>query len=86
MFLILVVLSRLGLIRGVTFRTRVSAGGTFCMMLYHGGVGTDFLPRMLWLSSSVTVWKTLAGRICLPPMAKSEVLVSTDQMRGLVGE
>jgi hypothetical protein len=56
------------------------------MMSYHGGLGIDLLPRVLWLSSSVTVWKTLAGLICLPPMARSEVLISTDQMRGSAGE
>lgn len=59
------------LCRGVTVRTSVSAGGTDCMMLYHGGVGMDLPPRTLWLSSSVTVCRTLAGRICLPPMVYS---------------
>lgn len=55
MFLGLVALALGAWCRGVMFRTRLSAGGTSCMTLNHGGVGVVLLPRILWLSSSATV-------------------------------
>lgn len=56
------------------------------MILYHGGVGIVLPPSMVWLSSCVTVWRTLAGRICLPPMAKSTVTISICWRYVLAGE
>lgn len=50
------------------------------MMLYHGGVGMDLPPRTLWESSSVTVCRTLAGRICLPPMVYSAAVSVEPQL------
>lgn len=63
----------------------VSVGGIDFRALYHGGGRTLCCGKILWLSSSVTVWKTLAGRSCLPIARVTRSRMSDFEARSSAG-